>query len=92
MNNNRKSLEILIQNLETQIHQMQQTAAGVEADARIEYNRRIDDLKDQKREAEQKLAELEASGTSTVEDIKSGIQQAWNDVKETVSDAVARLK
>ena len=92
MNDNRRSLEILIQNLETQINELRQTAVQVESGARVEYNRRIDDLKDQKREAEQKLAELETSGTGPVEDIKSGIQQAWETVKDAVSDAVTRFK
>ncbi len=92
MNDNRNSIETMIQNLTAQIDEMQRKAAQVDTDARDEYDRQINALKAQKRQAEQKLAELEASSTSAVEDIKSGIQQVWDDVKETVGDAVARFK
>lgn len=92
MNDNRRSLEHLIDNLETQINEMQQRAAQVEDDARVEYERRIEDLKNQKHEAEQQLAELESEGSSAVDDITTGIQQAWSDIKDSVSDAVSRLR
>jgi outer membrane translocation and assembly module TamA len=88
MDNNRKSVETVIQNLTVQIDQMRQKAAQMEGDDRDEYNRHIMDLQTQRREAEQKLAEMERSNTSTVDNIKSGIQDAWNDVKERVSDAL----
>jgi prefoldin subunit 5 len=92
MNDNIRSLETLIGNLETEIDELQQEATQVEADARAEYRRRIDDLRNQKYEAQQRLAELETSSKSVVEEIKSGIQQAWNDIKETVNDAAANFK
>ena len=92
MEDNRKSLETVINNLTVQIDEMQQKAAQVNNDARNEYKRHIKSLKEQKLQAEKRLAELGESSSGAVEDIKSGIQHAWNDVKESVTDAVERFK
>jgi DNA mismatch repair ATPase MutS len=92
MEDNRKSLKTVIDNLTVQIDDMQQKATQVSEDARDEYKRHIQSLKEQKRLAEKQLAALEDSGSSTTEDIRSGIQHAWSEVKETVTDAVERLR
>ena len=82
----------MIHNLGEQIGELQQKAANVSADAREEYERHIASLKSQKRQAEKKLTALEESHSGTLGDIRSGIQHAWNDVKETVTDTVERFK
>jgi predicted nucleic acid-binding Zn-ribbon protein len=92
MEDNRRSLGIVIENLTAQIDQMQERAAQVDDDARDEYDRHIKSLKNQKHQAEKQLAALENSSSGTLEDIKSGVQHAWNEVKETVTDAVGRLR
>ena len=86
------AVKTVINNLTVQIDDMQQKAAQVNDDARDEYNRHIKSLKEQKHQAEKRLAALEASNSGAVEDIRSGIQHAWNEVKETVTDAVERLR
>lgn len=91
MNYDKSSLQTLIHNLDTQINDMEQKITKVEADAQVEYQQRIDDLKDRKREAEQKLEELGSTGGDVVEDIRTSIQQAWDDVKQAVNDAVGRF-
>ena len=92
MEDNRKSLEVVIENLTAQIDEMRQRAAQVSDDARDEYDRHIKSLKSQKRQAEKQLAALENSNSGAMEDIKTGIQHAWNEVKETVTDAVGRFR
>jgi predicted nucleic acid-binding Zn-ribbon protein len=92
MEDNRKSLKTVINNLSVQIDDMQRKAAQVSDDARDEYKRHIKSLQEQKRQAEKRLFALEDSGSGAVEDIKSSLQHAWNGVKETVSGAVERLR
>lgn len=57
------------------------------ADAKIGYRQRLDDLKQQEVSLESKLDKLsEASGTA-LEELKTGISDAWDRLSESVKNA-----
>jgi hypothetical protein len=63
-------------------------AAG---DAKLAYLKRIEDLKAKRAKAEQKTAELRQAGGDAWEDLKNGVEDAWNALGEAVKSAAARL-
>lgn len=63
-----------------------------EADARIEYQEQIDALKRQRREVENKLADLKQSGEGAWEDLRAGLDLAFESMNEAVKSAISRFK
>ena len=67
-------------------------AQEAEADARIEYQEQIDALKGQRREVENKLADLKQSGEGAWEDLRAGLDLAFESMNEAVNSAISRFK
>jgi len=62
------------------------------ADAKIEYQRQLDELRARRDEAQAKLDQVRNASGEAWEDIKQGADDAWNACKHAVEDAVARFK
>lgn len=67
-------------------------AQQVEADSKIEYQQQIDGLKRQRREVENKLADLKRSGEDAWEDVQSGLDLALESMNEAISSAMSRFR
>lgn len=67
-------------------------ADTVEANARAEYRKQIEVLRGRRDEARSKLKELESAGEGAWEDLKVGVELAWDAVSEAVHSAAARFK
>ena len=50
------------------------------AEAKIEYRKRIDDLKLKHQVAQSKLDEFKAAGSEKWETLKTGVESAWNEL------------
>ena len=74
------------------IDKLKAKAAQLEADSRIEYQKQIDALKTKRNEIENKLSELSRSGEGAMEDIKAGIDRAWEAMNEAIKSATSRFK
>ena len=69
------------------------TKAGkVTADVTNEYNEQIESLKAKQAAARLKIEELQLAGESAWEDLKSGIELAWNAMGEAIDSARSRFK
>jgi hypothetical protein len=68
------------------------TAQQVEADSKIEYQQQIDALKRQRREVENKLADLKRSGEDAWEDLQSGLDLAFESMNEAIRSATSRFR
>ena len=70
------------------------TAKGseVSADLKSEYAEQIDALKTKQATARRKIEEMQKSGESAWEDLKAGLELAWNAVSEAVDSAKSRFK
>lgn len=62
------------------------------ADAKLEYYKQIESLREKKEAAKTKLDELKVAGDGAWEDLKEGVESAWNDLGEALKSAVSRFK
>ena len=67
-------------------------AGEVTADVRHEYNEQIESLKAKQEAARQKIEELQHAGESAWEDMKAGIELAWNAIGEAIDSARDRFR
>lgn len=67
-------------------------ANGAEADAKIEYDEQIRELKGQREEAERQLRELEHAREDAWRDMRNGLESAWKRIETAFSDAKGRFK
>ena len=67
-------------------------AAAAEADARVEYQKQIEALRSKRDDARAKLRLLEDASENAWEDMKAGVELAWDVVSESVRSATARFK
>ena len=67
-------------------------ANAAEASARAEYHKQLDALRGKRDEARSKLNALETAGEGAWEDLKAGVELAWDAVSEAVQSATSRFK
>lgn len=67
-------------------------AAQAKADAKREYEEQIASLKEKQAAARGKIDELQQSGESAWEDLKSGAELAWTALGEAIDSARSRFK
>lgn len=76
----------------TDIDALKAKADKAEADARVEYHKQLDALRSKRDDARGKLHELESAGGDAWEDLKAGVEMAWDSVTEAVRSATSRFK
>ncbi len=74
------------------IDKLMAKANQLEADSRMEYKRQAGILKRKREEIERKLNEIKVSGGGAWEDLKSGMDLAWESMNEAVKSALSRFK
>ncbi len=62
-----------------------------EAAARREYQKQIDTLRDNVKAFDEKVSEIRHAGEGAWQDLKSGIDLAWESINEAIKSAAARL-
>ena len=67
-------------------------ADAAEAGARAEYHKQVEALRSKRDHARSKLGELESAGEGAWQDLKAGVELAWESVSEAVHSATARFK
>ena len=67
-------------------------ADQAEASARVEYHKQLEALRSKRDAARRKLGELESAGESAWQDLKAGVELAWESVSEAVRSATSRFK
>lgn len=88
----RQKLEAKLDQWAAEIDKLQAKAAEAGADARVEYQRQVDELRDKQKDARAKLDELDDAGGDAWEDLKGGIEKAWEDLGSAVSAARERFR
>ena len=67
-------------------------AGAAEAGARAEFHKHIEALRSKRDEARNTLNTLEAASDNAWEDMKAGIELAWDAMSEAISSATSRFK
>lgn len=93
-----KSREEYIQSLQNEIDEWNKEidrltarAGRVDADYRLELQGQIDSLKQQRAAIEGQIEELSTSSAEAWEDLKKGIDSAWEKMNEAVKSAAHRF-
>jgi len=74
------------------IDRMKARAEEVGADARIEYQKRLDEMRAQRDEAEAQLKTLREASDDAWRDMKAGFDKAWDNISGAFDSAMARFK
>ena len=61
------------------------------ADARIEYRDELDELRKRRAEAKEKLSKLADAGDDAWDDVRHGLETAWDRVETAFKKATSRL-
>ncbi len=87
-----KKLQAQLDEWGAEINQLKAKADKAEANAQIEYNQQIKELRSMQESASEKLAELKEAGDDAWEDLKSGIENAWDSLNHALKSATAKFK
>ena len=63
-----------------------------EADTKIEYQKKLDEVRKQRDEAEAKLKEMRDAGDDAWDDMKAGFDKAWDSMSDAFHSAMSRFK
>ena len=87
-----KKLEAQLDEWNAKIDVLKAKAERAGAEAKVDYEETIEDLKQKRSAAKSKLQDLRQAGDDAWEDIKSGVEQAWDEFGNAVKQATDRFK
>jgi hypothetical protein len=87
-----QKLEAQLDEWKADIDKMKAKADKADADAQLEYYKRIEDLRLKQQAAQEKLKELGEAGEGAWEDLKTGVELALSSLREAVKSAGSRFK
>jgi DNA repair ATPase RecN len=87
-----KKMKAKLDEWSADIAKIEAKAKSAQADMEIQYNQKIDELKQQREKATAQLDELQNSGDEAWEDIKAGLDNAWESLGNAVNSALSRFK
>ncbi len=87
-----KRVESVLETLDEEIDRIAARAGKVEADARIRYDEEIAVLRMKQEVVRAKTRRVRDAGPASWGVLKSGVQEAADDLKNAIEQAIARLK
>ena len=87
-----RKLEAEIEEWNAEIDLLRAKAKSASADAQLDYEQQIEDLKSKRDEMEGKLQELNDASAGAWEDVKRGVDRAWKDMSAAVDAAASRFR
>ncbi|NLX05905.1 MAG: hypothetical protein GXY33_12265 [Phycisphaerae bacterium] len=87
-----EKMEAELKTLDGRIRELEGKAQEAEADRKIEYRHKVEDLKTKRGEARARLDQLKRSGGDAWKDMRSGFEHAYNDLRTAVTNAVSRFR
>ncbi len=76
----------------TQIDRLSAKADAAQADTKLEYNKQVEALKKQREEALQRLNELQSASEGAWEDMRAGMDAAWDKMTSALKNAASRFQ
>lgn len=73
------------------IDKLKAKARQADADAQIDYNQEIENLKAYQAQANAKLSELKSASDDAWQDLKSGTEEAWKSLQTAIKSATDRF-
>jgi chromosome segregation ATPase len=87
-----KRLEAQFEEWRAEIDLLKAKANTAQADARIEYEKEIEELEEKQAQAKDRLEGLRAAGENSWGDLRKGLDQAWDELRDAVSQAAGRFE
>jgi len=87
-----RKMQAKLEEWNAEIDTLSAKADNVTSEIKNEYMEQISALKVKQAHARQKIEELQQSGESAWEDLKSGIDLAWTAIGEAIDSARSRFK
>ena len=75
-----------------EIDRLEAEADRAEAERKIEYQKRIEELKAKRRESEEKIENMNRAGEEAWQDLKDGVRGAMSAFGEAIKLATSRFK
>ncbi|MGB7241323.1 MAG: hypothetical protein WBC93_04450 [Sulfitobacter sp.] len=76
---------------DAQIAEAEARMERAEADARLEIQKQLDDMRNARNEAQKRLQELQATGEAAWGDVRKGAERAWTQLEKSFETAAARF-
>lgn len=86
-----QNVEARLDQWRAEIDKLQAQADEASANAQLNYQKEIDDLRDGQEQAQRKLYELGQAQGAAWKDLKSGVESAWDDLGKAVRSASDRF-
>jgi len=77
---------------DAEIDKLKAKADKAGADSRAEYQKQIEALREKRKNAETKIREVFGAGEGALEELKSGVQGAWDSMEEALKSARSKFK
>ncbi|MGR9046719.1 MAG: hypothetical protein ACU83N_15640 [Gammaproteobacteria bacterium] len=74
------------------LNMLKAQAEGASADTKIKINEQIEKLESRRAEAKMKLKELQNAGEGAWQDLRKGVDEAWDSISNALDDAVKKFK
>ncbi len=74
------------------IDRLEAKAQKAKAEVKADYNKHIQDLRDKKKAAQERLEEVKHAGEEAWEDLKSGSVEAYDSLKNAFQSAMSKFK
>jgi len=87
-----QKLQAQLDEWSAKIDKLKAKADSAEADAQLEYHKQIEELRSMQEAAANKLTELKDTGDDAWEDLKAGIDNAWDSLGDAWKSAASRFK
>ncbi len=76
-----EKMEAQLKRWKARVDELVAKAEGTKADAKIEYHKRVDDLKAKCQAAQVKLDDLKTASGEKWKVLRSGLERAWDDIE-----------
>ncbi len=86
-----QKLEARLDQWRAEIDKLQAQAKEASANAQLNYQKEVDDLRGRQEQAQKKLDELRDAQGKAWKDLRSGIESAWDDLGRSVRSAADRF-
>jgi chromosome segregation ATPase len=74
------------------LDKLEAKAQKAKADARADYDKQIQGLRNKKKAAQERLEEVKHAGEDAWEDLKAGAQEAYDSIKEAFQSGMSKFK
>jgi len=86
-----EKMDAQLREWQAELDRLQARADKMEADAKVEYYKNIEDLRKKYMTAQQRLEDLKRAGGEAVDELKNGVETAFGDMKQAVAHALSHF-